>query len=83
MMFHDDYYGNYGIENLPIKKLYVGVGYQGERQQDIPMEEFPLKGWGKKVSAHERLKKSYYILQEYWKMWDAGIREPERLQVWQ
>jgi len=83
MMVHDDYYGNYGIENLPIKKLYVGVGYQGERQQDIPMEEFPLKGWGKKVSAHERLKKSYYILQEYWKMWDAGIREPERLQVWQ
>ena len=32
----------------------------------IPMSSFPLEGWGKSVTYHERLKESYYILQEYW-----------------
>ncbi len=67
MMVHDDYYEHYGIENLPIKGIYVGAGYGGKTQYRIPMEFVPLKGWGKKVTFHERLKESYYLLQEYWK----------------
>ena len=65
MMIHDDYYEHYGIENLHIDELYVGaaVGSAGER---IPMSAFPLKGWGRTVTSHERLKESYYILQAYW-----------------
>ena len=32
----------------------------------IANASFPLKGWGKTVTYHERLKESYYILQDYW-----------------
>lgn len=66
MMIHDDYYENYGIEDLHIKRMYVGAGWSDGTGCRIPMEEVPLKGWGRNAKAHERLKKSYYILQEYW-----------------
>ncbi len=64
MMVHDDYYENYGVENLKIQEIYLGVGERSEYR--IPMARVPVKGWGKKVTYHERLKRSYYILQEYW-----------------
>ncbi len=32
-----------------------------------------LEGWGNKVTYHERLKESYYILQEYWAGLDAIV----------
>lgn len=66
MEVHDDYYdNNYGIEKLFINKLSVGIAsedYQGR----IPLNDLPLKQWGKKVKYHERLKPSYYILKELW-----------------
>lgn len=65
MMIHDDYYENYGIENLHIDQLYVGAVVGGSEQR-VPMSSFSLEGWGKNVTYHERLKESYYILQEYW-----------------
>ena len=61
---HDDYYENYGVENLKIREMYLGVGERSEYR--IPMASVPLKGWGQQVTYHERLKRSYYILQEYW-----------------
>ena len=30
------------------------------------MAAFPLEGWGKHVTSHERLKQSYYMLKDYW-----------------
>ena len=66
MMIHDDYYENYGIENLHIEKMYVGAGCFEKEKYKIILEPVSLDGWGEKVSYHERLKKSYYILQEYW-----------------
>ena len=68
MEIHDDYYdGNFGVEYIQIDSMYVGVAssetLDGER---IPLGELPLKGWGNKVTYHERLKSSYYILREYW-----------------
>ena len=65
MMIHDDYYECYGVENLHIDELYIGIGARGEDTR-IPMEAFPLEGWGKKVTYHERLKESYYMLKDYW-----------------
>lgn len=65
MMIHDDYYEHYGIENLHIDEMYVGAALAGA-QTRIPMSAFALEGWGKTVTYHERLKESYYILQEYW-----------------
>lgn len=63
MEIHDDYYECYGVEPISIDSMYVGVGNIGDT---IKMEEFPLEGWGKKVTYHERLKESYYILKDYW-----------------
>lgn len=63
MKIHDDYYENYGVEPLKIDHLNVGVGGTSE---EIKMEKFPLKRLGRRPQYHERLKESYYILQEYW-----------------
>ena len=64
MMIHDDYYENYGVEDIKITKMYIGVG-NGENE--IKMEEVKLKGWRKNVTYHERLKESYYMVQDMWK----------------
>lgn len=63
MYVHDDYYLNYGIEYLKIDSISVGAG-NGE--ETIIMDEFRLEPLGKRPSYHERLKASYYILQQYW-----------------
>ncbi len=65
MMIHDDYYEHYGIEYIHIKEMYVGL-CTGEGEEAAPMAAFPLQGWGNQVTYHERLKESYYILQQYW-----------------
>ena len=69
MQIHDDYYQHYGIENLSIREIYAGAG-DGPGQR-IPMEAFPLEGWGKRPASHERLKRSYYILRDYWAALDG------------
>ena len=68
MQVHDDYYECYGVENLSIDEIYVGVGKdEGDGSEGrIPMEPLKLEGWGEKVTFHERLKKSYYVMQELW-----------------
>ncbi len=66
MMIHDDYYENYGIENYQIDELYAGIGSDSGGGERIEMAAFPLKGWGSKVTSHERLKESYYMLKKYW-----------------
>lgn len=65
MQIHDDYYKYYGIEYRKIDEIYAGVGAEGSNAR-IPMESFRLKGWGKNPTYHERLKKSYYIVQKAW-----------------
>ncbi len=64
MRIHDDYYKHFGVEYLKIDEMMVGVG-DGSRM--IEMSDFELEKLGKKPEYHERLKKSYYILQDYWK----------------
>ncbi len=49
-----------------IDEMYVGVALEGASQGRIRMASFPLEGWGKEVTSHERLKQSYYMLKEYW-----------------
>ena len=66
MMIHDDYYdGNYGVEYIRIDKMYVGVS-DGTGSGRVPFAAVKLSGWGNKVTCHERLKSSYYILQKLW-----------------
>ena len=66
MMIHDDYYECYGIEGLHIDSMYVGFAYGEYGDDRIDMTSFELEGWGKTVTYHERLKRSYYILRDYW-----------------
>ncbi len=65
MMIHDDYYEHYGVEYLQIEEIFCGLG-TGEDGEEIAFGRLPLEGWGKKVTYHERLKESYYILRDYW-----------------
>ena len=65
MQIHDDYYdGNYGIEYINISRMYIGAGNKSGR---IALKEIKLKGWGNKVTYHERLKSAYYVIQGIWK----------------
>jgi hypothetical protein len=65
MMIHDDYYEHYGVEKMEIDRIYIGLGNGNEAR--IELHPKKMKGWDTKVTYHERLKESYYILQEYWK----------------
>ena len=62
---HDDYYEHYGIEYIQIDEMYVGLATASEDTR-VRMSAFALEGWGNDVTYHERLKESYYILQNYW-----------------
>jgi len=65
MRIHDDYYEHHDIREMAIKEIYAGVS--GEKNEMIEMYEVPLKGWGKDVTYHERLKSSYYTMQKIWR----------------
>lgn len=64
MTIHDDYYKNYGIENLKINEIYLGIGT--EKDKNISLNKALLNGWNETITYHERLKESYYILKDYW-----------------
>ena len=65
MEIHDDYYdGNYGIRFIKIKGMNIGIT-EGKDERCV-MSPYKLKGWGNRVTYHERLKSSYYIMQELW-----------------
>lgn len=65
MNIHDDYYENYGIDYIHIDSLEVGLT-DGKETRRCPVAAVELKGWGNHVTSHERLKRSYYILKDYW-----------------
>ncbi len=64
MMIHDDYYENYGVEFIKIDEMFVGITQGGNVRTSL--DSVVLKEWGNSVTFHERLKNSYYIMQELW-----------------
>ena len=67
MTIHDDYYsGHYGIDYITIDTMYLGLS-SASAERRIELCPVSLEGWGNKVSYHERLKPSYYILQSVWR----------------
>ena len=67
MAIHDDYYdGNYGINYITIDTMYIGLS-SASMDRRINLCPVLLEGWGNKVTYHERLKPSYYILQSIWR----------------
>ncbi len=66
MEIHDDYYnGNYGVDYTKIDQMHVGIGSK-DTKGPIHLATLPLVGWGKNPTYHERLKSSYYMVQELW-----------------
>lgn len=66
MEIHDDYYnGHYGIQAISIDEMYLGLA-SGRAAGRVHLEALELEGWNNKVTCHERLKPSYYALQELW-----------------
>ena len=51
---------------MQIDEMFVGAAVAGHTQGRIFMASFPLEGWGKHTEYHERLKKSYDVLQAAW-----------------
>lgn len=67
MQIHDDYYdGNYGVEYITTDGIYAGVA-SADSTVRTHLDYIELDGWGNKVTYHERLKTSYYMLQQIWK----------------
>lgn len=65
MMIHDDYYEHYGVEEIQIKEMYLGIGMQ-DTIEPIKMQPLALKPWYSKVDYHERLKPAYFAMQKIW-----------------
>lgn len=65
MSIHDDYYEQYGIDYISIDSMDVGIS-DGTDEHRIPASPVELDGWGNHVTYHERPKRSYYLLKEYW-----------------
>jgi hypothetical protein len=63
MRVHDDYFELFGVEGLSIQEIYIGIATDGGM---VPMSPIPLDGWRNNVQVHERLKQSYFIMQELW-----------------
>jgi len=63
MRVHDDYFENFGVEGLSIREIHIGIATAGAV---APMSPIPLRGWRNNVQFHERLKQSYFIMQEIW-----------------
>ena len=66
MKIHDDYYEKYGVEEISIDEMKIGLITEKNRNKRAKLESAILKGWGKNITYHERLKASYYILQKEW-----------------
>jgi len=63
MQVHDDYFENFGVQGLSIREIHIGIATE---DAVAPMSPIPLRGWRNNVQSHERLKQSYFIMQEIW-----------------
>lgn len=64
LKIHDDYYENYGVEEIEISEIYCGIGTK--EKNSINLGKIDLKPWKRDIEVHERLKKSYWMIKEFW-----------------
>jgi len=65
MRVHDDYFDNFGVEGLSINNIYIGVAHSDSNYVD--MSPIRLQSWRGNLQFHERLKHSYFVMQEAWR----------------
>lgn len=53
------------LKNINIDEMYLGV-MTAEQESRCELSPLTLTGWGNRVTYHERLKASYYMMQELW-----------------
>lgn len=63
MQIHSDYYQNFGVLTHSVSCFYLGLG---DGSQIISLSPLELKGYSM-PTYHERLKKSYSIIQSQWR----------------
>ena len=61
---HDDYYDCFGVEGMYVYDIYIGVACADSSH--VAMSPIQLKSWRGNLQFHERLKLSYFIMQEAW-----------------
>ena len=66
MTIHDDYYENYGVDYITIDTMNDPLT-DGAAQDSKPLYPAALKGWGNRVTYHERLKASYDAMRRLWR----------------
>lgn len=66
MKIHDHYYKHYGVEEVGIQSIQMGIGTNKVANEIIEMPSFKVKGWRSRVETHERLKTSYWMIQDLW-----------------
>jgi len=66
MKVHEDYYENYGVVCKKISEIWLGIASQDTEKAPVRMERFPVNGTGRTPKYHERLKKSYDVIQKVW-----------------
>lgn len=75
MKVHEDYYEHYGVECRAISEIWLGVAKQGSAQETVPMASFSVAGTGRTPRYHERLKKSYDVMQKAWREDQTSARD--------
>ena len=65
MSVHRDYYVHYGVEFKTVREIGIGMARENG-DGPVSMGSFRLKGWTG-LEYRERLKDSYYIMQDYWR----------------
>ena len=63
-LVHRDYYERYSVESKSVRHFWIGLS-QGTEQ--TAMFQVNLQKWGENPQWHERLKQSYYVVQDQWK----------------
>lgn len=68
MWIHRDYYEHYGVEYKMASHFYIGMG---DGTSQIAMKKLETGGYMNAPDWHERLKRSYYVIQREWGEKDA------------
>lgn len=63
MQVHGDYYTNYGVVSEITTTFYIGLGSGSD---EISLTPVKTSGWDLELEWRERLKQSYYVIQQYW-----------------
>ena len=63
MKAHGDYYEHYGVELSTVDTIWMGISSDA----DVSLRAFEVKGFGRRILWHERMKQSYEVIRQAWR----------------